>query len=236
MSNNQAIFQEVELDLQKIFAYKTPKIKKRTGYAMYSKLYEITKLIGELGLIQEKMIELGTSDLSLNKLPILKAHKSEFTTTLLTIAKNWVDIATILNLKQVISDLIEINKESKPDIDILLCKLFLEDVVDSKTLDAENINFYIYFLLDSISSFCNSAKNLALLTSKEITNITTEISTDYFLDDTDDEEDETELSDEQLFLLSLKDFSFLLLLIKFIAYKSGINFECLLEEYLDKEA
>lgn len=231
MSENQAIYQEIELNLKKIFSYKTPKLKNKTGYAMYAKLYEITKLIGELGLIQEKISNVGKNAHTLSDLTVLKEYKSDFQTKILEIGKNWLDIATILNLKTIISELIKANKNTTPNIEMLLCKTCLIDEVNNEILEAENISFYIFLLLDTISTFADSAKNLALLVTDDTSFMTTEILEDFFAEEENDEEDE-DLNDTELFLLSLKDFSFLLLLIKFIAYKFGINFESTFKEYL----
>lgn len=227
-------YHEIGIDLKTIFSLKIPKPKDMTGQAVYRNIYQITKEISKLGLLQEEISIAGKKTFTIYDLTKLNHLKQDFKNCLLQITEYWLIITRIINLEEIIqvaSDEFHANyptQETPPDF----FKFTILDEVNKEILDTDNISFYIYLLLESFSEFCIAAKNLGLIIAGEETHCIPELYTSNGSNELSEYEIDEEFEDPNFFAICVRDFSFLLLLVKFIALKFGIDYDQSLQEYI----
>lgn len=224
-------YNKVDLDIRNLFSIEIPKQKDKTGIGIYKRLYKISGLVSDLGLLHEEIQLNGKQSVSMSDLVELNQLKLGFKTTLMGITKYWLEIAQILELKLILSDIVENNKKENPELETEVYVVSLLDEVNRDILETNNIGFYIFLLLETLSDFCRCTKELSLvLSGEEVTCIPELFDSIHEADEVDlDNSEETE--DMEVFWYAEKKFAFFLLLVKFIAIKFGIDYDAVLEEY-----
>lgn len=229
-----ADYNEIALDLKNIFSLNIPKPKPKelTGWEVHKNIYKITSEISKLGLLQDEISILGKNTTTMADLTKLSQLKQEFKACLLQITEYWIAINHIIHLEETIQIAADACKnlepeEEKPDF----FRFTLIDEISQEMAATDNIAFYIYLLLESYSEFCIAAKNLSLLIVGDESDCFPEMC------DVDEEVEDfaDEMTDPNFFALCVRDFSFLLLLVKFIAVKFGIDYDQALKEHILKK-
>lgn len=230
-------YNKIDLDIRNLFSIGIPKQKDKTGIGIYKRLYKISGLVGELGLLHEEIQRSGKQSVSMSDLMELNQLKLGFKTTLMGLTQYWLEIAQILDLKVILSDIVENNKKENPELETEVYIVSLLDEVNRDILETNNIGFYIFLLLETLSDFCRSTKELSLFLSGEEVTCIPELfdSVQEEEEDIDDLDSAEDGDDLEVFWYAEKKFAFFLLLVKFIAIKFGIDYDTVLGEYFDNK-
>jgi hypothetical protein len=229
-----ADYNQVEIDLRNIFSLPMPKSKDLIGQEVYKNIYQIMSEISSLGLLQNEISLLGKKTNTLADLTKLNLLKKDFKLCLLKITDYWIIISKIIELEEILNGAVEEEESNlgKGKADEIY-KVALFDEINTDVLETDNIGFYIFLLLDAFSDFCRGAKSLGLAVLSDTNpQLVPELFNEFPENTT---EEITEDDEAEFFWGSVKDFCFLLLLVKFIAYKFGIDYMASLEEYLSKK-